>query len=193
MMKISDLLIKRTNDVTELVLALRDDNMSRDIQNALKYLTKAARNGSPILVFGNGGSASDAQHIVGELVGKFLKTRPSINAICLNSNTSVLTAWSNDFDYADIFSRQIEAFRRQDAVCWGISTSGNSQNVVRGIQKAKSLGMDTITLCGAGGGKLNGLSDVCIKVDSKSTPRIQEMHIVIYHLICEILETEVTS
>ena len=87
-----------------------------------------------------------------------------------------------------MFSRQIEAFRTQDAVCWGISTSGNSQNIVRGIEKAKSLGMDTITLCGAGGGQLNELSDVCIKETSNSTPRIQEMHLIIYHLMCEVLE-----
>ena len=187
-MKLSDLIKKRTSDVAELVFSLSDDVICRDIQLALDLLGKAVLNGSPILVFGNGGSASDAQHIVAELVGKFLKERPSINAICLNSNTSILTAWSNDFSYDDVFSRQIEAFRTQDAVCWGISTSGNSQNIVRGIEKAKSLGMDTITLCGAGGGQLNELSDVCIKVTSNSTPRIQEMHLIIYHLMCEVLE-----
>ena len=187
-MKLSDLLRKRTDDVTKLISSLSDEVICNDIQRALELLTKAVQNGSPILVFGNGGSASDAQHIVGELVGKFLKERPSINAICLNSNTSILTAWSNDVDYDDVFSRQIEAFRSQSVVCWGISTSGNSQNVIKGIEKAKSLGMDTITLCGAGGGQLDEVSDVCIKVTSNSTPRIQEMHIIIYHLMCEVLE-----
>ena len=190
-MELSDLLKKRASDLNELTLSLNDDVMCNNIQRALELLGRGVKNGLPILVFGNGGSASDAQHIVGELVGKFLQERPSINAICLNSNTSVLTAWSNDVDYDDIFSRQIDAFRSQGAVCWGISTSGNSQNVVKGIEKAKSLGMDAITLCGAGGGQLNALSDVCIKVDSNSTPRIQEMHIIIYHLICEVLENGV--
>ena len=187
-MKISDKHKKRTSDVTQLISTLSDEIICKDIQRALELLGKAVRNGSPILVFGNGGSASDAQHIVAELVGKFLKERPSINAICLNSNTSTLTAWSNDASYDDVFARQIEAFRTQNAVCWGISTSGNSQNIVKGVKKAKSMGMDTITLCGAGGGQLNELSDVCIKVTSNSTPRIQEMHIIIYHLMCEVLE-----
>ena len=187
-MELSDLIKKRTIDVRQLILSLDDKVILNDILRALELLIKAVRGGSPILVFGNGGSASDAQHIVAELVGKFLKDRPPINAICLNSNTSVMTAWSNDNDYNHVFSRQIEAFQRQNVVCWGISTSGNSQNVVNGIETAKSLGMDTITLCGAGGGRLDKLSDVCIKVASTSTPRIQEMHIIIYHLICEVLE-----
>ncbi len=191
-MKISELLKKRTGDLTVLISSLNDDLIVKDIQRAVALLGKAIQNGSPILVFGNGGSASDAQHIVGELVGNFLKKRRPLNAICLNSNTAILTAWSNDVDYDDVFSRQIEAFQGQNVVCWGISTSGNSQNVVKGIKKAKSLGMATLTLCGAGGGQLDEFSDVCIKVSSTSTPRIQEMHIIIYHLICEVLEIGVT-
>jgi D-sedoheptulose 7-phosphate isomerase len=190
-MKISNLLKNRTEDVVELMMSLNNESMAKDIQKAIELLNKAVQNGAPILVFGNGGSASDAQHIVGELVGKFLKERKAINAICLNANTSVITAWSNDVSYEDIFARQIEAFGNKPALCWGISTSGNSQNVVNGIKKATELGMDTITLCGNGGGQLNKLSDVCIDVNSSSTPRIQEMHIIIYHLICEILEAEV--
>tara|TARA_A100001011_G_scaffold381755_1_gene450685 strand:+ start:199 stop:774 length:576 start_codon:yes stop_codon:yes gene_type:complete len=187
-MKLSGLIKKRTSDVTKLISSLENEVMCEDIHQALTILGKAVQNGSPILVFGNGGSASDAQHIVGELVGNFLRERRPINAICLNSNASVLTAWSNDVNYDEVFSRQVEAFKGQSAVCWGISTSGNSQNVVKGIEKAKSLGMPTITLCGAGGGQLHKLSDVCIKVSSKSTPRIQEMHVIIYHLMCEVLE-----
>lgn len=189
-MELFQILKRRTEEVSRLTAQLADETLSQDIAHALIYLKKAILDRAPILVFGNGGSASDAQHIVGELVGKFLKNRRAINAVCLNSNTSVLTAWSNDFSYDDVFSRQIEAFRGQNAVCWGISTSGNSLNVVRGIKTAREYDMATITLCGAGGGELNNISDVCIKAPAKSTPRIQEMHIIIYHLICEILENE---
>lgn len=187
-MELAKLLKKRVNNVAELAMSLNSNIIANDVEGAIKLLENAIQKGTPILVFGNGGSASDAQHIVAELVGKFLKDRKSINAICLNSNVSVLTAWSNDVSYDDLFARQIEAFRNQKAVCWGISTSGNSKNVVNGIKKARELGMDTITLCGNNGGKLNDLSDICIKVNSGSTPRIQELHIIIYHLICEVLE-----
>ncbi|MDC3067728.1 SIS domain-containing protein [Paracoccaceae bacterium] len=187
-MKLLDILKERTIELNNLTATLNDEKMLIDIQSSIDLLSKAVNSRSPILIFGNGGSASDAQHIVGELVGKFLKKRKPVNAICLNSNTSVLTAWANDVAYDDIFSRQIEAFHGQDTLCWGISTSGNSRNVVRGIEKANSLGMDTISLSGSGGGKLLELCDVCINVRSNSTPRIQEMHIIIYHLICEVLE-----
>ena len=163
MMELSKFLEKRIANVAKLTLSLNSDILANDIQRAIGLLDHAVQKGAPILVFGNGGSASDAQHIVGELVGNFLKKRRPINAICLNSNTAILTAWSNDVGYDDVFSRQIEAFQGQNAVCWGISTSGNSLNVVTGIEKAKSLGMATITLCGAGGGQLDELSDVCIK------------------------------
>ncbi len=166
------------------VAAFDDDRVER----AIELISQALRNNRPLLVCGNGGSASDAQHITGELVGRFLKERRALNAICLSANTSVLTAWANDYNYDDIFARQVEAHGAGGGVLLAISTSGNSANVVRAAETAKRLGLAVVSLTGLGGGKLKGLSDILLDVPSKSTPFIQQVHICLYHHICERVE-----
>lgn len=141
-----------------------------------------------ILLFGNGGSAADAQHIAAELVGRFYTERLALPAIALTGNTSVLTAVGNDYDFTRVFARQIEAHGRPGDVAVGISTSGTSPNVVRGIEVAGSLGLYTVALTGMHGGDLQAMAEECICVPSTDTPRIQEAHILIGHLLCEWVE-----
>ena len=142
----------------------------------------------PLLVCGNGGSASDASHIVGEMVGRFLKERRALKAVCLTSNSSVLTAWSNDYSYETVFSRQVEAYAEEGGVLLGISTSGNSKNVVLALEAARARGMATIGLTGEGGGKMAALCDHLFAVPSKSTPAIQQVHLCLYHHFCAAVE-----
>ncbi|MFM1806261.1 MAG: hypothetical protein RL212_520 [Pseudomonadota bacterium] len=171
--QVNDLLVSKINEPIERAIS--------DISNALK-------GGLPILIMGNGGSASDAMHITGELVGKFLHEREALNVICLNVNPSVLTAWANDYDFETVFSRQVEAHGKRGGVCWGLSTSGNSINVINAFKKAEQMGMTTIALTGKGGGALSQFSDILIEVPTLNTPRVQEIHILIYHYICECIE-----
>ncbi|MBY6266502.1 SIS domain-containing protein (plasmid) [Azospirillum sp. 412522] len=146
-----------------------------------------------LLVCGNGGSASDAQHITGELVGRFLKERRGLKAICLSSNAAVLTAWSNDYSYDTVFSRQVEAYGETGGVLLGISTSGNSGNVVAAFEQARAMGMTTIALTGEGGGKLAALSDILLAAPSRQTPLIQQVHICLYHYLCEQVEARLAG
>ncbi|MHA7066025.1 D-sedoheptulose-7-phosphate isomerase [Azospirillum argentinense] len=157
-------------------------------ERAVGAIAEALRNDRPLLVCGNGGSAADAMHITGELVGRFLKERRALKAICLSSNAAVLTAWSNDYDYATVFSRQVEAYAAPGGVLFGISTSGNSKNVVNALQAARAAGMTTVGLTGEGGGKMADLCDHLIAVPSRHTPDIQQVHLCIYHYICEMVE-----
>jgi D-sedoheptulose 7-phosphate isomerase len=164
-----------------------------EAERAIDIISEALGANRPLLVCGNGGSASDAMHIAGELVGRFLKERRALNCICLSSNPSVLTAWSNDYSYETVFSRQVEAYAAPGGVILGISTSGNSTNVVEAFKTAKSLGMKTIGLTGESGGKMAEWSDVLIDVPSRSTPLIQQVHICIYHYICEMVEARLAG
>ena len=158
------------------------------MEAAVAAVTTALGANKALLVCGNGGSASDAQHITGELVGRFLKERRGLKAICLSSNPAVLTAWSNDYSYDTVFSRQTEAYGEPGGVILGISTSGNSRNVIAAFEVAKSLGMTTIAMTGEGGGKMAALSDILLDVPSRSTPLIQQVHICLYHYLCEQVE-----
>lgn len=167
--------------------AARSFNDER-IDSAVTLITEALRHDRPLLVCGNGGSASDAQHITGELVGRFLKERRALNAICLAANTSVMTAWANDYDYADIFARQVEAHGKNGGVLLAISTSGNSANVIRAAQTAQSYQIPVVALTGRGGGELARFCDVLLDVPSEETPFIQQAHICIYHFLCERIE-----
>jgi D-sedoheptulose 7-phosphate isomerase len=153
-------------------------------------LVEALRNGQTLYLFGNGGSAGDAQHIAAELVGRFTKERRALPAVALTTNTSALTALGNDYEYAIIFARQLEAFGKPGDVAIGISTSGNSPNVLQGLQTAKELGMVTVGLTGETGGKTKAAAAHCICVPSRDTARIQESHIMIGHILCEIIEQE---
>ncbi len=148
----------------------------------------ALRKGNKVLLFGNGGSDADAQHIAGELMGRFYRDRPPLPALPLTTNTASLTAIANDYSYDDVFARQIEALASPGDVTIGISTSGNSRNVIRGIEMAKQRGAITIALVGQKG-KLNDLADFCLAVPSTDTPRIQEMHMLIGHIMCLLVES----
>ncbi len=147
----------------------------------------------PILVCGNGGSASDAMHIAGELVARFKKERKGQNVICLSSNTAMITAWANDYDYASVFARQVEAYGSSGAVLIGLSTSGNSANVLQACEKAKAMGMSVIGLTGQGGGKMAPLCDVLLDAPTRDTPMIQQVHLCLYHFLCEKIEERVST
>lgn len=157
-------------------------------EEAIAAITTALKDGKVFLVCGNGGSASDAMHIAGEMVGRFLKERKAQKCIALSSNPAVLTAWANDYDYATVFSRQVEAYGEAGGVILGLSTSGNSGNVIKAFEQAKKMGMTTIGLTGQGGGKMAPLSDILIDAASKETPFIQQVHICLYHYICQMVE-----
>jgi D-sedoheptulose 7-phosphate isomerase len=146
------------------------------------------RQGGKVLVFGNGGSAADAQHFAGELVGRFTKEGPPIPALALTTDSSIMTAVGNDYGYEHIFKRQVEAHARPDDIAVGISTSGNSKNVIEALLVAKSRGLLTVGMTGEGGGQLGPLVDHLFAVPSKDTPRIQETHHLMNHLLCELLE-----
>jgi D-sedoheptulose 7-phosphate isomerase len=173
------------NNLDEL---LKDKELLDKVDSVIRVVSSALIDKLPVLVFGNGGSASDAMHICGELVGKFKKNRRPLNVICLNSNVSVITAWSNDFNFDTIYSRQVEAHSVENGICWGISTSGNSTSVVNALKRAKELKMVTISLTGQNGGKSRIYSDYLINVPGNETPRIQELHLPVYHYICEKIE-----
>jgi len=175
------------------VLELAGESWTRDlVAGALEAVTGALRAGKPVLVCGNGGSAADAIHITGEMVGRFLTDRQALNVICLSSNTAVLTAWANDQTFETVFSRQVEAYGQPGAVLIGLSTSGNSPNVVAAFEKARSMNMRTIALTGEGGGNLFGLSDYLFAVPSRCTPLIQQAHVCLYHYLCQMIEREFT-
>jgi D-sedoheptulose 7-phosphate isomerase len=151
-------------------------------------LIEVLKIGNKPLLFGNGGSAADAQHIAAEFVGRFAFDRPALPALALSVNTSCVTAIGNDYGFEVVFARQIEALGRAGDVAIGISTSGNSPNVLQGIATAKRMGLHTVALTGANGGKLKSAVDVCICAPSNETPRIQECHILIGHIISELVE-----
>ncbi len=158
------------------------------IAQATELIVQSCRAGGAVLVFGNGGSAADAQHIAGELVGRFLLNRPALRAVALTTDTSVLTAVGNDFDFASVYARQVEALARPGDVVWGISTSGNAPNVLAGLVRARELGARTILLSGQGGGAGAAHADILLDVPAAHTPLIQETHVVIYHVICQQVE-----
>lgn len=169
------------------------DTLCGEILKATQLIKNSLANGGKLLLMGNGGSAGDAQHIAAELVGRFKKERKALPAIALTTNSSTLTALGNDYEYAVIFARQVEAFVRKGDVVVGITTSGNSENVVRALKLANEMGASTIGLLGNQGGKAKDVVNVAIVVPSNDTARIQEVHITIGHIICEILEQELAQ
>lgn len=161
---------------------------SADIEKAAALLISSLSGGGKVLVFGNGGSAADSQHMAAELIGRFKKERRAIPAIALTTDTSVLTSLANDYSFDIVFARQIEALGRPGDIAFGISTSGNSGDVIEAIKKAGSLGLKTIALTAGDGGKLAKLCDAAITVPSSDTPRAQESHILVIHILCELAE-----
>jgi len=161
-----------------------------DIQRATELIVECYREGGKVVVCGNGGSAADAQHMAGELMGRFAMDRAPLACIALTTNTSVLTAWTNDYEFETVFERQLAGIGKAGDVLIGISTSGNSENVLAAVRKAREMGLRTIGLLGRGGGSMKGLTDVELIVPSADTPRIQEGHITLVHVICGLVEEE---
>lgn len=167
---------------------LQDERLMGLIEKVAQICIEAYKKGNKILVCGNGGSASDAQHMTGELVGRYKIERAGIPAISLNANTAVMTALGNDYDYDSVFAKQVKALGVKEDVLFAISTSGNSKNAVLACEQAKKQGILTIALTGEGGGKLKEIADFTLNVPSDNTPRIQEMHILIIHILCGLIE-----
>jgi D-sedoheptulose 7-phosphate isomerase len=170
---------------------LNSTDLVSTVAKVSEILVEALRRGNKLLLFGNGGSAADAQHIAAELVGRFAFDRPALPALALSVNSSCVTAIGNDYGFDRVFSRQLEALARPGDVAFGISTSGNSPNVLLGLSTARSMGLHTVALTGCTGGKLLSNVDHCICIPSDQTPRIQECHILIGHIISELVEREI--
>jgi len=162
------------------------------LEKIAQLSAETIQNGNKILIAGNGGSAADSQHIAAELVGRFKKERKGLAAIALTTDTSILTSVSNDYEFNQVFSRQVEALGNKGDLFIGISTSGNSKNIVQAINEAKEKQMINIGLTGATGGMLADLCDYCLKVPSKETSTIQESHIMVGHILCSLIENQIT-
>jgi D-sedoheptulose 7-phosphate isomerase len=159
------------------------------IEAACRLVAEALGAGRKLLVFGNGGSAADAQHLAAELVGRFGRERRPLPAVALTTDTSILTALGNDYGFEEVFSRQVRALGAAGDVALGISTSGRSPNVIRALEAAKECGLRTLALTGGGGGPVAGLAEVAVRVPSEVTARIQEAHATVCHIICQAVET----
>ncbi len=155
---------------------------------AARLLADTLRAGGKILLFGNGGSAADAQHLAAEFVNRFQVERPPLAALALTTDTSVLTSIANDYDFVQVFAKQVRALGRPGDVAWGISTSGSSANVVRGLEAAREQGLRTLALSGGDGGPVADRADLAIVVPSRNTPRIQEVHIMVGHVLCDLVD-----
>ncbi|MGE5247219.1 MAG: SIS domain-containing protein [Verrucomicrobiota bacterium] len=164
------------------------ETMAASIITAAQSIAEAFKAGRKLLLFGNGGSASDAQHIAAEFMNRFLIERPPLPAIALTTDTSVLTSIANDYSFDEVFSKQVKALGKKGDVALGITTSGSSANVLKALRAAKKLGMVTIALTGEAG-KAATLADIALQVPSRSTPRIQEAHIVVGHILCDLTDT----
>ena len=170
---------------------LANGQMAATIEKVISVITQAFKNGNSVYFAGNGGSAADAQHLAAEFSGRFYKDRKALPSEALHCNTSYLTAVANDYSYDVIYSRLLEGLAKPGDVLVGLSTSGNSGNIVKAFEKSKELKVTTIGFTGAAGGKMKELSDYLINVPSTDTPRIQESHILVGHIICELVEKNI--
>jgi len=182
-----DLVINSFRESVDVKLAFVEMYAERLLEVG-KIMANALKEGNKVLLFGNGGSAADAQHIAAEIVGRFKKERRALPAIALTTDTSILTAVGNDYGFETIFERQVEALCMPGDIAIGISTSGESENVIRGLKKARDLGATTVALTGKKGGRLIDIAHYCFVVPSYDTARIQECHITIGHVLCEIID-----
>ena len=181
-----DIILNILEDSLRIKRRFIEDNMGTTIK-AADAIANCISTGHKILIFGNGGSAADAQHLAAEFVNRFIIERPPLAAIALTTDTSLLTSIGNDYHFDEIFSKQIKALGNQEDIAWGISTSGNSKNVIKAIKTAKSKGLKTIGMTGRGG-ELAECADLAFCADSDETPRIQEAHITVGHIICELVD-----
>ncbi|MCD6098392.1 D-sedoheptulose 7-phosphate isomerase [bacterium] len=163
------------------------------VQEAADEIFSALENGNKLLICGNGGSAADSQHFAAELVGRFEKEKQPLPAISLTTDTSILTAVANDYGYDNVFAKQVKALGEKGDILFAISTSGNSPNVLKAVELAKTIGMKSISLTGKDGGKIAGISDIDINIPVFSTARVQEAHITVIHIICKIIEDKMLA
>jgi D-sedoheptulose 7-phosphate isomerase len=184
-----DTIVKIFEESAQVKVKFARENAEKIVE-VVQLIAQAFRDGKKVLIFGNGGSAMDASHIAAEFVNRFLMERPPLPAIALNSDVAVLTSISNDYDYSQVFSKQLSALGQEGDVVIGISTSGNSLNVIKAIEVAKKNGMKTVVLTGGAGGKLANMADYAFTVPTKHTPRIQETHITLGHTICQMVDEE---
>ena len=176
--------------ILETSIAIKRDCIENNIDTIIRaadMLASCITTGNKVLIFGNGGSAADAQHLAAEFVNRFQIERPPLAAIALTTDTSILTSIGNDYHFNDIFAKQVEALGRRGDIAWGISTSGNSANVIRAIEAARKIGVTTIGMTGRGG-ELAACADLVFSVPSDTTARIQESHITLGHILCDLLE-----
>ena len=172
---------------------LDSKKLSKQIENSITLIIKSINNGNKIVLFGNGGSAADAQHMAAEFIGRFMKERKSFPAIALSTDSSIITAIGNDYSFEKIFSRQAESLVKKGDVIIAISTSGESKNILEGIKTSKKIGAKIISLTGENGIKMKKNSDIFLNVPSTITSRIQEVHRTIIHIICEMVEDELSK
>jgi D-sedoheptulose 7-phosphate isomerase len=182
-------IVKAFEESARIKVKFAQDNADRIVE-VVQLIAQAFREGKKVILFGNGGSAMDASHIAAEFMNRFLIERPPLPAVALNSDTALLTCISNDYDFSQVFSKQLSALGHEGDVVIGISTSGNSPNVIKAFDVAKKNGMKTVALTGGTGGRLAGLADYAFIVPTKVTPRIQEIHITLGHTICQLVDEE---
>lgn len=178
---------KRFKESAEIKNRFLKENLSR-LLDVIKLISHCFEAGNKLFFFGNGGSAADAQHLAAEFVNRYIMDRPPLPAIALTTDTSILTSISNDFSFSEVFAKQLKALGKEGDVAIGISTSGTSPNIIKAFEVAKEMGMKTIALTGNDGGSLVKIAEVSLIVPSASTPRIQEVHILIGHILCELVE-----
>jgi D-sedoheptulose 7-phosphate isomerase len=184
---IEDIIIRSFRESNQLKESFLNDNLSRMVK-VVDAVTAALKNGNKIMIFGNGGSAADAQHIAAEFVNRFVIERPPLPAIALTTDTSIITSIGNDYDFSEIFAKQIRALGQPGDVAWGISTSGSSPNIVKALDLARKMELITIGFTGRDGGQIAKIVDHSLNVPSNNTPRVQEVHITIGHVICEMVD-----
>jgi Phosphoheptose isomerase len=187
MVNMEDYIVKIFKESNRVKETFVNENLSK-LVNVIEAVTVALKAGNKILLFGNGGSAADAQHIAAEFVNRFVIERPPLPAIALTTDTSIITSIGNDYDFSEIFSKQIRAIGQPGDIAWGISTSGNSANVLKGLEVAKKMGLVTLAFTGKDGGPVAKIADFSINVSSSITARIQEAHITAGHVICDLVD-----
>jgi D-sedoheptulose 7-phosphate isomerase len=163
-------------------------DLGPQVTTAAELLAQVFTSGGRVLIFGNGGSAADAQHLAAEFVNRFQIERPPLAALALTTDTSILTAVGNDYDFREIFAKQVRALGKPGDLAWGISTSGNSPNVVAGLETARQLGLRTLALSGRDGGAVAAVAEMALTVPSHNTPRVQEVHITLGHVLCDLVD-----
>lgn len=184
---VEDIVVRLFRESNQVKEAFLNENLSKLVR-VVDAVTAALKGGKKVLLFGNGGSAADAQHIAAEFVNRFQIERPPLPAIALTTDTSVITSIANDYDFSEVFEKQIRAVGQAGDIAWGFSTSGSSPNVLKALETAKKMGMFTVGLTGKDGGRVAGIVDVALNVPSGSVPRIQETHITVGHVICEMVD-----